>query len=179
MQRQRAEWLYGELDAIGALRREAHNQLLKEARRHPSYKLLMSVPGLGPIRTAQLIAAVGAPHRFRTKRQFWAYCGLAVVTKSSADYELAESGWRRRAGAVQMRGLNEQFNHRLKRVFKSAALAALKDGTIHRYYDCLRARGLRAELARVQVARKLAAVSLAVWKRAERYDESRVMKQAA
>ena len=75
--------------------------------------------------------------------------------------------------------MNEQFSHRLKAVFKGAALAALKDETIRGYYERLRGRGLRAELARVQVARKLAAVSLAMWKRAESYDESRVMKRAA
>lgn len=164
---------------MSALRRQAHNLLLREARGHAAYKLLVSVPGLGPIRTAQIIATVASPHRFRTKRQFWAYCGLAVVTTSSADYESVGGGWRRRAGAVQVRGLNEQFNHRLKRIFKSAALEALKEATLKRYYEGLRARGLRAELARVQVARKLAAVSLAVWKQAASYDERRVMKQAA
>ena len=177
--RQRAEWLYRELDAVGGLRREAHRQLLTEARMHAAYRLLTSVPGLGPIRTAQLLAAVGSPHRFRTKRQFWAYCGLAVVTKSSADHELVDGRWVRRAGATQTRGLNVQFNHRLKAVFKGASLSALKDETVRRYYERLRARGLPASLARVQVARKLAAISLAVWKRARSYDESRVMKQAA
>ncbi len=24
------------------------------------------------------------PHRFRTKRQFWSYCGLGIVTRSSS-----------------------------------------------------------------------------------------------
>lgn len=177
--RQRAEWLYRELDAVGALRREARNRLLAEARPHPAFRRLSTVPGLGSIRTAQVIAAVGSPYRFRTKRQFWAYCGLAVVTRSSADDELVAGRWARRAGAAQTRGLNAQFNHRLKAVFKSAALSALKDETLRGYYERLRARGLRAELARVQVARKLAAVSLAVWKRAEAYDASRVLKQAA
>jgi transposase len=179
MARRRAEWLYEELDAVATVRRAAHNLLLREARQHPAYKLLLRVPGLGPIRTAQLIAAVGSAHRFRTKRQFWAYCGLAVVTRSSADYELAAGRWERRATVVRTRGLNAQFNHRLKALFKSAALQALRDATLGRYYERLRERGLRAEVARVQVARKLAAVSLAVWKRTEEYDESRVLKQAA
>jgi transposase len=177
--RQRAMWLYAELDAIGELRREAHNRMLGEARPHPAFARLVGVPGLGPIRAAQVIAAVSSPHRFRTKRQFWAYCGLAVVTKSSADYKQVEGRWVRQPRAMQTRGLNEQFNHRLKAVFKSAVLEALKDETIKRYYERLREHGLRAELARVQVARKLAAVSLAVWKREEPYDAARVMQHAA
>ncbi|HJU57016.1 MAG TPA: transposase, partial [Pyrinomonadaceae bacterium] len=131
--RQRAEWRYRELDAVGGLRREAYKQLLTEARPHPACQRLLGVPWLGPIRTAQLIAAVGSPHRSRTKRQFWAYCGLAVVTKSSADHELFDGRWVRRAGAMQTRGLNVQFNHRLKAVFKGASLSALKDETVRRY----------------------------------------------
>jgi transposase len=178
-QRQRAAWLYAEFDSISALRREAHHRMLAEARPDPAFARLVGVPGLGPIRVAQLIAAVSSPHRFRTKRQFWAYCGLAVVTKSSADYQLVEGRVVRQQHAMRTRGLNEQFNHRLKAVFKSAVLEALKDETFHRYYERLRERGLRAELARVQVARKLAAVTLAVWKRAAAYDAARVMKQAA
>jgi len=57
--------------------------MLREARRHHAFKILLGVPVLGPIRSAQIIASVGSPFRFRTKRQFWTYCGLAVVTRSS------------------------------------------------------------------------------------------------
>jgi transposase len=46
------------------------------------------LPTLGVVRVAQLTSAVVTPHRFRSKRQFWSYCGLAVVTKSSADYHV-------------------------------------------------------------------------------------------
>ncbi len=88
-------------------------------------------------------------------------------------------GWCARPRAVQTRGLNEQFNQRLTAVFKSAVLEALKDETFKQYYERLRERGLRAELARVQVARKLAAVTLAVWKREEVDDAERVMRRAA
>jgi transposase len=167
------------LDAVSSLRREARHQLLREARRYAAYKLLAGVPCFGPLRAAQAIAAVGSPYRFRTKRQFWAYCGLAVVMKGSSEYEQVGGRWGRRSRVARTRGLNEQFSHRLKAVFKGAALGALEDETIRRYYERLRGRGLRAELARVQVARKLAAVSLSMWKRAEGYDASRVMKAAA
>src|SRR5436309_7109692 len=35
-------------------------------------------------------ATVDTPHRFRTKRQFWSYSGLAVVTHMSSEYEIKE-----------------------------------------------------------------------------------------
>jgi transposase len=59
--------------------------MVAECRRHPACGLLLKVPTLGVVRIAQLIAAVVTPHRFRSKRQFWSYCGLAVVTRSSAE----------------------------------------------------------------------------------------------
>jgi transposase len=78
--RLKAEFLYRQLDHLKPLKRDARNALLKEAKRHPAFKQLQQVPGLGAVRVAELISAVGSPHRFRTKRQFWKYCGLAVVT---------------------------------------------------------------------------------------------------
>jgi transposase len=67
----RAEFLYRQLDHLRELRREARKALLKEARQHRAFKQLVEVPGLGPIRVAQIIAAIGSPFRFRTKRQLW------------------------------------------------------------------------------------------------------------
>ena len=34
------------------------------------------------IRVAQLLAVVVTPHRFRTRKQFWADCGLSIVLRS-------------------------------------------------------------------------------------------------
>jgi hypothetical protein len=43
----------------------------------------------------------------------------------------------------------------------------------------LLARGLRPELARVTMARKIAAITLAMWKAGENFDGGRVIEQAA
>src|SRR2546427_9222679 len=93
----RAQFLFDELDPLKALRRAAKNVMLKEARRHKAFKILSEVATLGPIRIAQIIAAVSSPHRFRTRRQFWAYCGFAVVTRSTDDYRFDENGPLRRS----------------------------------------------------------------------------------
>jgi len=37
------------------------------------------IPRLGPVRVALLIALLQTPHRFRTKRQLWNYCGLGFA----------------------------------------------------------------------------------------------------
>ncbi len=40
-------------------------------------------------------------------------------------------------------------------------------------------RGLRSELARVTIARKIAAITLAVWKKGEAFDADKLIKHAA
>jgi transposase len=88
-QRRRAEWLYQELDAVQILRREARQAVMVECQKHPAAKLLRSMPFFGPLRAAVLIARVQTPHRLRTKRQFWTYCGLGLETPA------APTMWRR------------------------------------------------------------------------------------
>jgi transposase len=81
-----AATLYAEYDALEPLRNRAEKELVSEARRHPASKILASCPGIGAIRAARLLPIVVTPHRFRTKRQFWSYCGLGIVMRSSADW---------------------------------------------------------------------------------------------
>jgi len=175
----RARRLFSELDHLNGLRREARKALAAECRRHPASKLLPGVPTLGVVRVAQLIAAVVTPRRFRSKRQFWSYCGLAVVTRSSADYMVEGAGLRRTKKAAATRGLTRSHNRTLKYVFKGAAQAASRCEPFKPWYSGLLSRGLRPESARVTVARKIAAVTLAVWKAGESFDADAVMKQAA
>lgn len=120
----RAERLYQELDALQALRREARRELILECRKHGAAKLLRSIPFLSPIRAALLIGHVQTPHRFRTKRQFWAYCGLALETRISGDYRFVNGQLERAKKPVSIWGLNLNQNHDLKNVFKSAATTA-------------------------------------------------------
>jgi len=174
----RARRLFSELDHLTGLRHEARQALVTECRRHPASRLLMRVPTLGIIRIAQLIAYVVTPHRFRGKRQFWAYCGLAVVTKSSADYRVTGVELRRTRKAAT-RGLTQSYNRTLKYVFKSAALTASRCGPFKAWYAEPVERGLRPELARVTIARRIAAITLAVWKSGEVFDAEKLIRLAA
>src|SRR5260370_3850868 len=120
----RAERLYQQFDILQQLRREAKQELIVECRKHEAAKWLRTVPFLGPIRAALLIGRVQTPHRFRTKRQFWAYCGLALETRSSADYRFSDGQLLRTKKPVFIRGLNINHNHDLKNLFRGAATAA-------------------------------------------------------
>lgn len=76
-------------------------------------------------------------HRFRTKRQYWAYSGLAVETKSSDDYEVVNGRIRRKHKAPLTRGLNRNYSRRLKRVYKGAAQNAKHHRLFSPYYGAL------------------------------------------
>src|SRR6266536_2526067 len=154
----------------------ARLQMLRESRKQKAKKILEQIPTLGEISVAQLIATVDTPFRFRSKRQFWTYCGLAVVRHTSADYQFAQGELRRRAKPGPTRGLNRNYNRRLKRLFKSAALAGSSKGPFKPYYDRLLARGLNPELAQVTLARKIAAVTLTLWKKGASFDREKLVK---
>lgn len=177
--RVRAASLLAQLDALRELRKAAKRVMLAESRKHPAAAWIGSAPGLGKIRTAQLIGIVDTPHRFRSKRQFWSYVGLAVVTKTSAEYRL--EGGRvtksKRRGAT--RGLNTNCNHVLKGVFKGAANSAMWREPMADYYQGLLKAGRKPELARVSLARKLAAVVLTLWKKGECFEAEKLHKQPA
>ncbi len=86
----------------------------------------------------------------------------------------------RRQRAPMTRGLNRNHNHVLKDVFKGAATAATgKPGPMQDFYLGMVARGMREELARVTLARKIAAITLRLWKRGERYDPTKLSMQAS
>jgi hypothetical protein len=175
----RAEALYAQLDLLRELRPQAKAAMIAEAKKDPAWKILREIPFFGPVRVALLLATMKTPWRFRTKRNLWGYVGLAVVTHTSAEYSWVEGRAVRRRRPPLTRGLNRNHNRVLKNVFKGAATAATgKPGPLRDFYEGMIARGMEEELARVTLTRKLAAVTLRLWKNGERYDPAKLTMQA-
>ncbi len=82
-------------------------------------------------------------HRFRTKRQFWSYCGLGIVMRSSSDW-------------VQNQAKQGQRS------------------PIYVDYERLLENGTKPNLAKVTMARKIAATVLRMWKDEEVYRPNKV-----
>lgn len=174
----RAEALYAELDTLLALRPKAKAAMIAEARRDPAWHVLRSIPFLGPVRVALLLATMKTPWRFRAKRNLWSYAGLAVVTETSAEHEFIAGRPVRRRRKPLTRGLNKNHNRVLKDVFKGAATAATgRRGPLQDFYFDMLARGMREDMARLTLARKIAAITLRLWKRGERYDPAKLTVQ--
>jgi transposase len=122
--RRRAELLYQQLDMLQHLRQQARRELLAESRRHPITARLRQIPSLGPIRSALAVALIRTPNRFRTKRQLWAYSGLALETRTRGEHCYVQGQLRRSKKQISIRGLNKDHNHDLKGLFKGAATTA-------------------------------------------------------
>jgi transposase len=178
--RLRAERCYQQLDLLQPVRQEARRQLLLESRKHPGVKLLRQIPSIGPIRAALLVALLQTPHRFRTKRQLWAYSGFAVETHDSGEYRYVRGKLQRNRERITVRGLNDNHNPDLKNLFKGAAISAsARPGPLYDFYVSLLEKGMRPTMARLTLARKIAAITLIMWKKGVDFDPKQLHRQAA
>jgi transposase len=178
--RLRAQRLYQELDLLQPVRLEARRELLAESHKYSGVKLLRQIPSIGPIRSALLVALLQTPHRFRTKRQLWAYSGFAVQTHDSGEYRSVRGKMQRNRERMTVRGLNDNHNRDLKNLFKSAAVSAsTRPGPLRDFYVARVEKGMRPTMARLTLARKLAAISLTIWKKGVDFDAKQLDQQAA
>jgi len=172
--RPRAALFGQQLDALLECSNQAEHNLREECSRVPIVQRLATAPGIGVVRAAYIVAVVMTPHRFRTTRQFWSYSGLAVVTRSSSDWVSEGAGKWRRSKTQQTRGLNHNRHPLLKNVFKGAALqiTLMPEHPLGKAYQRLLTQ-TKPNLARLTIARRLAAAVLAMWKHGEDYEPTK------
>ena len=164
-----------------SLRLGVRSELLLESKKHNVSTLLSQIPSIGPIRAALLIALLQTPDRFRTKRQL---SGLQRVgdpkPDDSAENQYVSGQLQRSKKQSSIRGLNSNHNPDLKNLFKSAsAVAAVKTGPFQKFYAALIGKGIKPEMARLTLARKIAAITLIVWKRGVSFDARYLNPQTA
>jgi len=173
--RQLALMLSRQLDLVVPMAEEAERWLLTESKAHPIIRKLSTAPGMGPIRSAQVVAIVATPERFRRRQQFWSYCGLGVVTRSSSDWKPGKKGLER-VQNLSTRGLTRKRQPLLNAVFKGAAvtvISQLPEDPLHAHYQRMIEKGIKPPLARLTIARRIAATVLSMWKHQEVYDPKR------
>ena len=135
---------------------------------------------MGPIRCALAVALIQTPHRFRSKRQLWTYSGLGLETRDSGEYHFVQGQLRRRKKQATIRGLNKDHNHDLKALFKAAATrASIQPGPFQDFYQRSLAKGIKPTMVRLTLARKIAAITLTLWKKGENFDAEKLKSQAA
>jgi hypothetical protein len=98
----------------------------------------------------------------------------------SGEYRFVGGQLKRSKKAVTIRGLNKNHNHDLKNIFKGAATrAAATAGPLQNFYEARIANGMKPPMARLTLARKIAAITVLVWKKGVRFDAEQLKKQAA
>lgn len=139
------ELIEDSLDSIDFLRSKAdklYEKIKRRVLKHPWYKILTSVPGIGLIHAATLIAEIADIHRFPRVESFVRYAGLSVNTFASAD-------------KIHYGHINKQSNYYIRTAFVEASqLLVRKDPGLSAFYHYL--KGLKGHsIAIVAVARKL------------------------
>jgi transposase len=100
-------------EEIGRLDRE----IARRAKEDPDTRRLMTIPGVGPITAAALVALAPEPEAFRCGRDFSAWLGLTPVQRST--------GGKQKLGQVSKRG-----ERTLRRLLVIGASAVIKQALI-------------------------------------------------
>lgn len=109
-------------------------------QRHPDAALIRSLPGMGVVLTAELIAEAGNLSRFRSADALAAAAGIAPVLRQSGRMRFL----RRPTGG----------NKGLKRVFYQSAFCSLANPDSKAFYDRKRREGKRHHQAVIALARR-------------------------
>jgi transposase len=108
----------------------------------PEARILISLPGMGPILGAEFLVAVGDISAFSSADRLAAYAGLVPMAHDSG---------KRVGNHKRMRGGNKI----LKRVFYQSAFASLRSAPESRaFYERKRAEGKRHTQALIALARR-------------------------
>lgn len=124
------------------------------ARSHPICRLLMTVPGVGPITALSFVSAIGEPARFPRATRIGPYLGLTPILRQSGSYL--------RQGRISKMGCKLTRTH-LVSAATSLIYRTKKASALRTWALSLNQR-IGAAKARVAVARKLAVVMLAMWR---------------
>lgn len=127
---------------------ELDRELEALLERHPDATLIRSLPGMGVVLTAELIAEAGNLSRFRSADALASAAGMAPVLRQSGKTRFL----RRPAGG----------NKSLKRIFYQSAFCSLSHDDSRTFYDRKRRQGKRRHQAVIALARRRVNVLWAV-----------------
>ena len=131
------------------------------ARKHPEIKHQKSLPGIGAINAVKIVARVVTPHRFPDKGHYLSYTGLIKLDRISGGRSYGKK--------------NSRYSRQLKSAYKSGVLAAIGgNNPINDYYEHLIEESAYPEHnARQKACRRLAILSLGVFKSGKKYQPFR------
>jgi len=164
--------MYGILDAAEDAKDDLDHALRARLSQIKGYKVLKTIPGVGPVCAAILVAIIVDPNRFSSKKRLWSYAGIGTSEDSTGK-------------TVRVKRM-KHYNRLLKYAAMLAAQAAIRcDNRFARHYQALvekyedpKKPKRAAAMARRTVARGILAAALAMWKTGTVYSENSLAKSA-
>jgi transposase len=148
------ERLLVSIEALSTQLQAADEELEQEAKSDPVCKRLMTVPGVGPVTAVRFVATVDRVDRFADAHALQSYLGLVPGEHSSGD-RIKRLGITK-AGSTATRAVLIQAAWSVRRYRKDHAMARWSE-------EIERRRG--KHIAVVALARKIAGILYAIWRR--------------
>ncbi len=81
--------MYGLIKEMEKTRQEYLKEIPKYSRKFKETRYLKTLPGIGTIQAAKIVAQVINPGRFQNKYKYFSYCGLVPTRAKSIPYNNA------------------------------------------------------------------------------------------
>ena len=156
------------IDELSKLIGECDKEIEVVAETDPDIKLLDSVPGVGPLTAAALVHVIRDPGRFKSSQLVGAYLGLVPSLYASGQTYVKG-------------GITKHGNTNLRWLLHISATALLRtksDTALKRWGTALAAR-IGRKKAKSAIARRLATVLWAMWRRRTPFESRLPIPQPA
>ena len=148
--------------------REEIGEVLEEIERiclqFPEYSYLLSIPGFGPEISAQVLGAIGDPHRFRNAKEVLKMAGLDLSADRSGKTAESARPVISKKGKAHLRYM----------LYQAALIASIRNRHFMNYYTAKlvgrqQERGIKTKM-RVKLAAKLLVIAWTLMKKKEPFD---------
>jgi transposase len=156
--------MFQSLEEIGVHVSRLEKQIQQSIKGTKTYTILQSLPGIGPVTAAAIIAEVGDFTRFKTASNLISYAGIYPKERSSGDTK--------RYGSISKAGSKV-----LRYSIIEAAMRVRDTDASHNlytHYTSAKERNKTAKQARIVVAHKLLTIAWYLVVRGTNYDDHRV-----
>lgn len=160
-----AKMLVEHLARIRQMLAETDAKISAVCRQLPGYKSLMSIPGFGPIVTAEVLTALGDPYRFTSSKQVLKLAGLDLSASRSGKYSAKVGAQISKKGKAPLRYV----------LYQATLVATSRNPHFVEYFSRLlsgreREQGIKTKM-RVKVAAKMLVIAWTLWKNGEVFQE--------
>jgi transposase len=158
-----AKMLVDHLSRVREVIAETDAKIAVVCRKLPGYKSIVSIPGIGPVVAAAVMAAIGDPHHFTSRKQVLKLAGLDLSASRSGKNSARVTPKISKKGKAGLRYA----------LYQSALIATTRNKYFIEYFSRLiagreREQGIKTKM-RVKVAAKILVIAWTLWKRGEMF----------